>query len=135
MHSMTINAPSGATVLINVSGTSSSFSNGSISYAGGATAANTSFNFDAATTLTTSSIGFNGSILAPLATFTGMSGNINGALIAKEVSGETAEFESGNIFRGSFGSTTTGASSATPEPSIRVSLPLPISCVFRDIVL
>lgn len=123
MHSMTINAPSGSTVLINVSGSSSSFSNGSINYAGGATAANTIFNFNAATTLTTSSIGFNGSILAPLATFTGMNGNINGELIAKAVSGETAEFESGNIFRGSFGSGTTGASNfAAPEPSTWISL-------------
>jgi len=123
MHSMTISAPAGATVLINVSGTSNSFSNGSINYAGGASAANTIFNFGAATTLTTSSIGFNGSILAPLATFTGMNGNINGELIAKAVSGETAEFESGNIFRGSFGTSTTGASgSATPEPTTWLSL-------------
>jgi choice-of-anchor A domain-containing protein len=123
MHSMTINAPSGATVLINVAGTSSSFSNGSINYAGGATAANTIFNFDEATTISTSSIGFNGSILAPLPTFTGANGNINGELIAKAVSGETAEFESGNIFHGSFGSSSTGASpSATPEPSTWLSL-------------
>lgn len=52
-----------------------------------------------------------------------MNGNINGEWIAKAVSGQTAEFESGNIFRGSFGSATTGgASSATPEPSTWISL-------------
>ena len=122
MHSMTINAPSGATVLINVSGTSSSFSNGSINYAGGASAANTIFNFGTTTTLSTSSIGFNGSILAPLATFTGTNGNINGELIAKAVSGQTAEFESANIFHGTFGSTTGASPSATPEPSTWLSL-------------
>jgi choice-of-anchor A domain-containing protein len=123
MHSMTINAPAGATVLINVAGGSSSFSNGSINYAGGASAANTIFNFNAATTLSTSSIGFNGSILAPLATFTGINGNINGELIAKVVSGETAEFENGNIFRGNLGYSTTAASpAATPEPSTWISL-------------
>jgi choice-of-anchor A domain-containing protein len=125
MHSMTINAPAGATVLINVSGTSSSFSNGSINYTGGAAAANTIFNFDATTTLSTSSIGFNGSILAPLATFTGMNGNINGELIARAVSGETAEFESGNIFRGTLGaplSTSAAGSTAAPEPSTWLSL-------------
>jgi choice-of-anchor A domain-containing protein len=123
MHSMTIHAPAGATVLINVAGGSSSFSNGSINYAGGASAANTIFNFNAATTITTSSIGFNGSILAPLATFTGTNGNINGELIAKAVSGETAEFESGNIFRGNLGYSTAGASpTSTPEPSTWLSL-------------
>lgn len=122
INSMTINAPSGATVIVDVSGTSSSFSNGQINYTGGASAANTIFNFGAATTLSTSSMGFYGSILAPLATFTGTNGQINGELIAKAVSGESAEFESGDIFRGTL-STTTGASSlATPEPSTWILL-------------
>jgi choice-of-anchor A domain-containing protein len=126
MHSVTIDAPAGATVLVNVSGNSSSFSNGSINYTGGATAANTIFNFGAATALSTSSIGFNGSILAPLATFTGANGQINGELIAKAVSGESAAFKSGNIFSGNLDSgigATTGASpAATPEPSTWLSL-------------
>jgi choice-of-anchor A domain-containing protein len=123
MHSMTINAPAGATVIVNVSGTSNSFSNGSINYTGGASAANTIFNFGTTTALSTSSIGFNGSILAPLATFTGSNGQINGELIAKAVSGESAAFRSGNIFRGNLGYSTTGASpAATPEPSTWLSL-------------
>jgi choice-of-anchor A domain-containing protein len=123
MHSMTINAPAGATVVVNVSGTSSSFSNGSINYTGGASAANTIFNFGTTTALSTSSIGFNGSILAPLATFTGSNGQINGQLIAKAVSGESAAFRSGNIFQGNLGSATTGATGfATPEPSTWLSL-------------
>lgn len=123
VHSVTINAPAGATVVVNVSGTSGSFSNGSINYTGGASAANTIFNFGATTALSTSSIGFNGSILAPLATFTGSNGQINGELIAKAVSGEFAVFRSGNIFRGNLGSSTTGATGfATPEPSTWISL-------------
>ncbi len=122
LNSMTINAPAGATVIVNVSGTSNSFSNGQINYSGGATAANTIFNFGAATTLTASSIGFNGSILAPLATFTGTNGQINGELIAKAVSGESAEFESGNIFSGTLGTNTSLSNLATPEPSTWVLL-------------
>ncbi|HEU5021370.1 MAG TPA: choice-of-anchor A family protein [Bryobacteraceae bacterium] len=126
MHSITIDAPEGATVLVNVSGSSSSFSNGSISYTGGATAANTIFNFGATTALSTSGIGFNGSILAPLATFTGANGQINGELIAKAVSGQSAAFKSGNIFSGDLNSgigATTGASPApTPEPATWLSL-------------
>jgi hypothetical protein len=126
MHSITIDAPEGATVLVNVSGSSSSFSNGSISYTGGATAANTIFNFGATTALSTSGIGFNGSILAPLATFTGANGQINGELIAKAVSGQSAAFKSGNIFSGDLNSgigAITGASPApTPEPATWLSL-------------
>jgi choice-of-anchor A domain-containing protein len=122
INSMTISAPAGATVVVNVSGASNSFSNGSINYAGGATAANTIFNFGAATTLSASSIAFNGSILAPLATFTGTNGAINGELIAKAVSGETAEFESGNIFRGTLGTSTSAGYTPTPEPSTWLSL-------------
>jgi choice-of-anchor A domain-containing protein len=122
INSVTINAPTNATVIVNVSGGSNSFSNGSIKYTGGATAANTLFNFGSTTTLTTSSISFNGSILAPLATFTGTNGQINGQLIAKAVSGESAEFESGNIFRGNLGGSTSGAVTATPEPSTWISL-------------
>ena len=60
-------------MLVNVDVTSSSFSNGSINYTGGASAANTIFNFGATTALSTSSIGFNGSIRASLATSTWLS--------------------------------------------------------------
>ncbi|HVW10680.1 MAG TPA: choice-of-anchor A family protein [Bryobacteraceae bacterium] len=117
LNSITINAPSGATVVVDVSGTSDSFSNGQINYTGGASAANTIFNFGAATSLSTSSMGFYGSILAPLATFTGTNGQIDGELIAKAVSGETAEFESGDIFRGALSTTTGNSNLATPEPA------------------
>jgi choice-of-anchor A domain-containing protein len=115
---ISINAPTGATVVINVAGTSDSLSNGSISYTGGATASDTIFNFGSATSLSTSSITVYGSILAPLATFTGTNGSIDGELIANSVTGETAEFESGDIFNGNLGSIATSSPvSASPEPS------------------
>jgi len=106
-----INAPSSATVVINVSGTSDSFTNGSINYTGGATANDTLFNFGSATALSTTGMTIYGSVLAPWATFTGTNGSIDGELIAASVTGETAELESGDIFNGNLGN------SATPEPS------------------
>ncbi len=110
-ETINISAPAGATVVINVAGTSDSISNGSINYTGGATANDTLFNFGAATTLATSGETIYGSILAPLACFTGTNGSIDGELIANTVTGETAEFESGDIFNGNLGS------AAAPEPS------------------
>ncbi len=98
--------------MINVPGATDSFSNGTITYTGGATASDTIFNFNTATSLTTSGITVEGSILAPLATFTGSNGGtINGELIAAAVSNNAAEFESANIFQGNLGSTT------APEPN------------------
>jgi choice-of-anchor A domain-containing protein len=112
INSLTINAPTGATVVVNVIGGSESFSNGTIAYSGGATASDTIFNFNTATTITTGGITVEGSILAPLATFTGGNGGtVNGELIAAAVSNNAAEFESANIFQGNLGSVT------TPEPS------------------
>jgi choice-of-anchor A domain-containing protein len=106
-----ISAPSGATVVVNVSGSADSFTSGSINYSGGVTANDTIFNFNSATTLTTSSMTVNGSILAPFATFTGTNGSIDGELIAGSVSGESAEMESTYIFNGNLGTV------ATPEPA------------------
>jgi choice-of-anchor A domain-containing protein len=112
IDSLTIGAPAGATVVINVPGAGDSFSNGPIAYTGGATAADAIFNFSSATTLTTGSTTVYGSILAPLATFTGSnSSSVNGELIAAAVTNDGAEFESADIFQGNLGSV------ATPEPS------------------
>jgi len=107
-----INAPTGATVVINVPGATDSFTNSSINYTGGATASDTLFNFDAATTLMTSGFTMYGSVLAPDAAFTGTSGSLNGELIAASVSGQSAEFESGDIFSGNL-----GTAPGVPEPS------------------
>jgi choice-of-anchor A domain-containing protein len=123
--SITINAPSGATVVINVSGTADSFTNSSINYIGGITANDTIFNFNSATTLITSGTTVNGSILAPFATFTGMNGSVDGELIAASVTGESAELESAFIFNGNLGSL------ATPEPATWMLMAVaPLACVF-----
>ena len=86
--SVNITAPAGSTVIVNVSGASDSFSGGSINLHG-VTAGNVIFNFNSATSLVLSFIGFNGSILAPNAAFTGNSGQINGQLIATSAAGTT----------------------------------------------
>jgi choice-of-anchor A domain-containing protein len=106
-----ISAPSGATVVVKVSGSADSFTSGSIDYSGGVTANDAVFNFNSATTLTTTSMTVNGSILAPFTTFTGTNGSVDGELIAGSVSGESAELESAFIFNGNLGSL------ATPEPA------------------
>jgi choice-of-anchor A domain-containing protein len=106
-----ISAPSGATVVVDVSGGSDSFTSGSINYSGGVTANDTIFNFNAATTLTTNSMTIYGSILAPHAAFTGTNGSVDGELIAGSVTGETAELESGDIFSGNL------PPAVAPEPA------------------
>jgi hypothetical protein len=53
----------------------------------GLSADNVLFNFYQATSLKISSIGVNGSILAPLADVTANNGNINGTIIAKSWNG------------------------------------------------
>jgi choice-of-anchor A domain-containing protein len=116
-----ITAPAGSTVVINVAGTSDSFSSGSINLSGVA-ASNVIFNFNSATSLNLSSIGWYGTILAPYASFTGSYGQINGQLIASSAAGTTEIHDV--EFAGSLGSTSTSSSNpqsaqitATPEPS------------------
>jgi choice-of-anchor A domain-containing protein len=108
---LNISAPTGATVVINVSGPSDTMSSASINYTGGATANDTLFNFNTATSFSISGMTLYGSVLAPMATFTGTNGSVDGELVAAAVTGETAEFESGDIFNGNLGNI------ATPEPS------------------
>lgn len=82
---ITISAPSGATVLVNVNGTSASFPNTGFSVQG-TPDQDVLFNFFNATSLTGSG-GFNASILAPQANFTFNSGQINGNVVAYSMSG------------------------------------------------
>ncbi len=83
---VTINAPTGSQVLINVSGTSVSLSN--MGFNGTfASDTDTLFNFYQATTVTMSGIGLNGSVLAPEAAVNFNNGQLNGELIAASFSG------------------------------------------------
>ena len=118
-----ISAPAGSTVVINVPGASASFTYGSINLSGGVSINDVIFNFDAATTLALNGIGFNGSILAPFADFTGTWGDIDGELIAKSAAGTTQINDM--VFSGNLGSTSsqgTSGLSPTPEPSTWMAL-------------
>ncbi len=118
-----VDAPSGSTVVINVPGSSVSFKYGSINFTG-VSASNVIFNFDSATSLTLNGIGFNGSILAPAANFSGVYGNLNGQLITYTAKG-TMEFHN-VLFTGNLGTAgSSGGSSLpapTPEPGTWISL-------------
>lgn len=87
LSSITINGSSGATVLVNVTGSSPSLQNMGFSLAGGITASHVLFNFPAATTLTVSGIGIRGSILAPNASMNFNNGAIYGQGAVQTFSG------------------------------------------------
>jgi choice-of-anchor A domain-containing protein len=100
-----INAPSGATVLVNVLGTTESLQGGlSLS---GVTADHVLYNFASATSLSMSGIGVEGTILAPNGALNFATGDIDGEIIAGSLTGNV---ESHNIgFDGQL-------PSGTPEP-------------------
>jgi choice-of-anchor A domain-containing protein len=120
-----ITAPAGSTVIVNVAGTSDSINGGSINL-NGVSASNVIFNYSAATSISISSLAFNGTLLAPYATFTGNSGQLNGQLIVNNAQG-TTEFHnvlfSGTLPSGSGAQSSginadiTSQGSATPEPA------------------
>jgi choice-of-anchor A domain-containing protein len=110
-----ISAPAGATVIVNVAGSAASFNGGSVNISG-TDKRNVIFNFGSATAISLSSIGFNGTILAPFADITGSYGNINGQVIANSFSG-TTEFHD-FLFTGSLPARFEADTvvSSTPEP-------------------
>lgn len=83
---LNINAPSGSTVIVNVSGTSAQFHDFAINISG-TDKSHVLFNFFQATTVQISGISVQGSVLAPLADVFFNNGNIEGVLVANNVSG------------------------------------------------
>jgi choice-of-anchor A domain-containing protein len=83
---LTINAPAGSTVVLNVDGSPASFDNMGISL-NGVTEHKVLYNFYNATNLTIAGIGVRGSLLAPRADVN-FSGNIDGTMIAKNLTGQ-----------------------------------------------
>jgi choice-of-anchor A domain-containing protein len=81
-YSITINVPSSSTVIINVSGSSVSIKNMGISSVNGY--AGLLWNLYEANSLTVSSVGLPGSVLAPFANAS-LGGNMAGTLIAETV--------------------------------------------------
>jgi choice-of-anchor A domain-containing protein len=84
--SFTINAPSGSTALININGTSDQMQNFGFTL-NGIDKQQVLFNFYQATSLMTNGIGVQGTILAPLATYNFAGGNVDGTIIANNISG------------------------------------------------
>jgi choice-of-anchor A domain-containing protein len=117
-----ITAPAGSTVIVNVAGTSDSINGGSINLNGVSTS-NVIFNYATATSISISSLAFNGTLLAPYATFTGNYSQLNGQLIVDNAQG-TTEFHNA-LFTGTLpsgeasptGVNTDSQSPATPEPA------------------
>jgi choice-of-anchor A domain-containing protein len=85
-NSLNVSAPAGASVLVNVSGTS-----GQMQYCGmtvsGTDRQHVVFNFAAATSLTLTGISVEGSVLAPGAEVAFNNGNLNGTLVARSLTG------------------------------------------------
>jgi len=109
--SFTINAPSSATVIVNVSGTSTQFKNAGFSLQGGATGSKVLLNFYQASTLEFGGIGLFGSVVAPSANVTFDNGQINGQLVANSFTG-TGEMHILNF----------DGAAPVPEPATMVAL-------------
>jgi choice-of-anchor A domain-containing protein len=82
-----IDAPAGATVVVNVSGATDSMTSMGISLTGGVDKQHVLYNYYQASSLTINSIGVLGTILAPNASVNFAGGNIDGTMIAKNLSG------------------------------------------------
>jgi choice-of-anchor A domain-containing protein len=120
INTFNINAPSSSTVIINVLGASNTFQNGG-AFINGVQSATAGqrilFNFVNTTSLTISSYGFRGSILAPQAAVSFNNGSLDGQLIAQSLSGNG---ESHNyLFQGNINGLNPAAS--VPEPSTLLS--------------
>lgn len=103
------NVASGATLIFNVSGTSDSLQGGSTSFGSNY---NVLFNFYEATSLTVSNSSVSGSILAPLATFSGGSGSISGNVVVNNWNSNVT-LGAGTGFSAA---TVQGLTSPVPEP-------------------
>jgi choice-of-anchor A domain-containing protein len=89
---ITVDAPSGSTVLVNVSGAINDFDNMGVSFAstngnGATNQQHVLYNFYEATSLSISGISVKGSVLAPLADVSFTNGNIEGNIVVKSLTG------------------------------------------------
>jgi choice-of-anchor A domain-containing protein len=105
-----ITAPSGSTVVVNVNGATVNIAGSSITI-NGIEKNQVLWNFYNATQINYSTVGWQGSILAPIATFTGSGGNIDGQLIVYKDSASTEVHN--YLFTGDL----PALASSTPEPA------------------
>jgi len=82
-----IHAPAGSFVVVNIRGASARFSNFGIQFSGGINQHGVLFNFVDTTTITASSFGFWGTVLAPYAQVNFNNGSFDGGFYAKSFSG------------------------------------------------
>lgn len=113
---VTINAPSGSTALINIDGTTDQMQNFGFTL-NGIDKQGVLYNFYQATSLMTTVIGVQGSILAPLANYNFAGGNVDGTVIANNISGrgEAHNF----LFTGTL---PTQPTTSVPEPGVLAML-------------
>ncbi|HEU0164591.1 MAG TPA: choice-of-anchor A family protein, partial [Thermomicrobiales bacterium] len=122
IHGMTINAPAGSTVIINVSGDNVTFT-GYQQWLNGVDASHVIFNFPDATTITTTGFGFEGSLLAPNATYNFSNGQHNGQIVVRNLTGNGESHN--HPFTGNF---PPPPSTPTPVPtSTPTKTPVPTS--------
>lgn len=86
-HTLRISAPGGATVILNVSGSSAVFASQGL-FLSGITANRVLFNFPDALSLYIGNIEIHGSVLAPRADVTFPAGQLNGHLVVKSLYGQ-----------------------------------------------
>jgi choice-of-anchor A domain-containing protein len=117
-NGLTINAAAGATVVVNISGTSDSLANFQMTI-NGTSQQDVLYNFYQATSLTDNGVTVDGSILAPQANLTFGYISVNGNVVANSVSGN-AQFND-LLFQGNLSQQTV---THVPEPSNLVGLGL-----------
>jgi choice-of-anchor A domain-containing protein len=86
-NSLRIDAPSTATIVVNIDGDSDSMKNFGFTLMPGVDASNILYNFSTATSLSLSGINIQGSVLAPFAAVNFGNGQLNGNLIAYSLTG------------------------------------------------
>jgi len=112
---LTINVPSSATVVVNVDGLVDSFAGFGINLDNGLSETHVLYNFTQATSLTINNIDVRGSILAPYATVHFNGGQINGSIIANQITSDFSYMSGESHLRLFDGDLPTP--SAVPEPN------------------
>lgn len=116
-----------ATLVINVSGTNDILGGSGFSaFDSGKTVM---LNYYQAAALQLGSSGFTASLLAPFATVTANGGNFNGNFIANNFYGHT-QFNSEDMFAGSFGNNVTNLDQPVPEPSALITVAAAMAGIF-----
>lgn len=90
-HGIDINAPAGATVIVNINGGGGAISADDLplTLSGGVAASDVVYNLSAATLFNSINIGWLGSLLAPQVDYAGTFGNIDGDVVVASVVGST----------------------------------------------